>query len=69
MSVLQALTEGIRSGGIEIIDLTAPLSASTPVIKLPEPFGNTASFGLTEISRYDDSGRDRLTSALGARFP
>jgi kynurenine formamidase len=56
MSVLSALTDGIRGGGIEVIDLTAPLSASTPVIKLPEPFGNTATFGLTEISRYDHRG-------------
>jgi kynurenine formamidase len=56
MSVLEALIEGIRSGAIEVIDLTAPLSASTPVIKLPEPFGNTMSFSLTEISRYDDRG-------------
>jgi kynurenine formamidase len=56
MSVLEALTEAIRSGSVEIIDLTAPLSESTPVIMLPEPFGNTVPFSLTEISRYDDRG-------------
>jgi kynurenine formamidase len=56
MSVLGALTGGIRDGGIEVIDLTAPLSAATPVIRLPEPFGNTVSFSLTEISHYDDRG-------------
>jgi kynurenine formamidase len=56
MSVLSALTEAIRSATVEIIDLTAPLSASTPVIRLPEPFGNTASFALHEISRYDERG-------------
>jgi kynurenine formamidase len=56
MSVLNALIEAIRDETIEVIDLTAPLSASTPVIKLPEPFGNTATFALREISRYDERG-------------
>jgi kynurenine formamidase len=56
MSVLNALTEAIRNQHVEVIDLTAPLSASTPVIKLPEPFGNTISFSLHEISRYDERG-------------
>jgi kynurenine formamidase len=56
MSVLSSLTSAIRDNSIEIIDLTAPLSAATPVIMLPEPFGNTAKFGLTEISRYDERG-------------
>ena len=39
MSVLEALTEAIRSGGIGVIDLTAPLSESTPVIKLWDETG------------------------------
>ena len=56
MSVLSALTEALNSATVEVIDLTAPLSASTPVIQLPEPFGNTATFALHEISRYDDRG-------------
>jgi len=56
MSVLSDLTEAIRSSRVEIVDLTAPLSASTPIIKLPPPFSNTVSFGLREISRYDDRG-------------
>jgi kynurenine formamidase len=56
MSVLSALTQALRSGSVEVIDLTAPLSSSTPVIKLPEPFSNTTSFALHEISRYDDRG-------------
>ena len=56
MSVLNALIEAIRDETIEVIDLTAPLTASTPVIKLPEPFGNTATFALREISRYDERG-------------
>jgi kynurenine formamidase len=56
MSVLSDLTEALRDGTIDVIDLTAPLSSQTPVIRLPEPFGNTATFALHEISRYDDRG-------------
>jgi kynurenine formamidase len=56
MSLLTDLTIAIRDGGIQVIDLTAPLNDTTPVIRLPEPFGNTATFSLQEISRYDDRG-------------
>ena len=56
MSVLSALTQALDSATVEIIDLTAPLSASTPILKLPEPFGNTVTFALHEISRYDERG-------------
>ncbi|MFI6450509.1 cyclase family protein [Streptosporangium amethystogenes] len=56
MSVLQNLVESIRNGGIEVVDLTAPLSSETPILRLPEPFGNTVPFTLKEISRYDDRG-------------
>ena len=56
MSVLKALTDAVRDGSVEVIDLTAPLSASTPIIQLPPPFGNTTRFALTEISHYDERG-------------
>ncbi|MCT9930479.1 cyclase family protein [Planotetraspora sp. A-T 1434] len=56
MSVLRDLVEGIRSGGIEVLDLTAPLSETTPILLLPEQFGQTVPFTLQEISRYDDRG-------------
>jgi kynurenine formamidase len=56
MSVLSALAEAIRSATVDVIDLTAPLSSTTPILKLPEPFGNTVSFTLHEISRYDERG-------------
>lgn len=56
MSVLRDLVEGIKGGSIEVIDLTAPLAESTPILMLPEPFGNTVPFTLREISRYDDRG-------------
>ena len=56
MSVLSALTEALASATVEVIDLTAPLSPSTPVLKLPPPFSNTVPFALHEISRFDDRG-------------
>jgi len=39
-----------------VVDLTAPLQESTPILQLPEPFGNTRPFRLEEISRYDERG-------------
>jgi kynurenine formamidase len=56
MSLLAQLTAAIGDGSIEVVDLTAPLSDTTPILKLPEPFGNTVTFSLREISRYDDRG-------------
>ncbi|MBO0833459.1 MAG: cyclase family protein, partial [Actinobacteria bacterium] len=45
-----------RSSAIQVVDLTARLDATTPVIQLPEPFANTVPFSLREVSRYDDRG-------------
>src|SRR5262245_21308632 len=56
MPVLDSLIAALRATTIEVLDLTAPLSASTPVINLPEPFGYTVPFALHEISRYDERG-------------
>ena len=56
MSVLTELVAALSSGAVEVIDLTAPLSAQTPILKLPEQFGQTWRFGLTEISNYNDAG-------------
>ena len=54
MSVLTDLVAAISSDAIEVIDLTAPLSAETPILRLPEPLGQTWRFGLTEISTLRD---------------
>jgi kynurenine formamidase len=54
--LLASLVDAISTGAIEVVDLTAPLSAATPILKLPEPFGNTWRFGLSEISRYNEAG-------------
>jgi kynurenine formamidase len=56
MSVLHDLLSALNSARLEIVDLTAPLRSTTPVLQLPEPFSNTANFRLEEISRYDDRG-------------
>ena len=56
MPLLHDLIGAIRDSRIAIIDLTAPLSERTPILRLPEPFANTIPFSLEEISRYDDAG-------------
>jgi kynurenine formamidase len=56
MTVLSTLVAGLAAGSVEVIDLTAPLSADTPLLQLPEQFGQTARFELEPISRYDDAG-------------
>ncbi len=55
-SQIASLLDGLATGSVEIVDLTQPLSESTPVIKLPPPFANTPKLSRTEISRYDDRG-------------
>ncbi|WP_433205849.1 cyclase family protein [Dactylosporangium sp. CS-047395] len=56
MSLLTDLVAAVSDGSIEVVDLTAPLSGDTPILQLPEPFGNTWRFEFEEISRYDDRG-------------
>jgi kynurenine formamidase len=56
MSVLGPLVEALAAGRVEVIDLTAPLHEATPILMLPEPFGNTARFEREQISRYDERG-------------
>jgi kynurenine formamidase len=56
MPVLEQLMAAIRSSAVDVIDLTARLESSTPIIQLPPPFANTLPFSLEEISRYDDRG-------------
>lgn len=45
MPVLDQLLAALASAAVEIIDLTAPLESSTPVIRLPEP----CKYGLTQL--------------------
>lgn len=56
MTLLRDLLDAIAGGTVEVVDLTAPLSETTPILMLPEPFGNTVRFEREEISRYDERG-------------
>ena len=51
-----SLIEALAGGAVEILDLTQPLSESTPVIRLPEQFEQTPGLKVHEISRYDERG-------------
>ena len=56
MADLASLAARIIDGTIEVVDLTSPLHAGTPILQLPPEFGQTVPFELEEISRYDDRG-------------
>lgn len=49
---------GLTTGAVEVVDLTQPLSESTPVIELPEPYVNSPGLSRRELARYD--GRNPL---------
>lgn len=55
-NILPDFTRALAAGAIEVVDLTQELSEDTPVLILPEPFGQTAAFSRQEISRYDERG-------------
>lgn len=55
-SALLRFAEALSGGSIAVVDLTQELSEDTPVLVLPEPFGQTAPFSRQEISRYDERG-------------
>jgi kynurenine formamidase len=56
MPVLADLLDALRTGRVEVVDLTAPLHSGTPILKLPPPFANASPFTLTEMSRFDERG-------------
>jgi kynurenine formamidase len=53
---LEALALALADGSVRVVDLTQPLSESTPVLQLPPPFANTPGLSREDISRYDDLG-------------
>lgn len=57
-STLTSLVQGIITGNITIVDLTATLAPDTPVLQLPTEFGWGVSwpFHIEEISRYNEKG-------------
>jgi kynurenine formamidase len=50
------LTAALADGSVEVVDLTQPLSETTPVLVLPEPFANTPHLSRRRLSRFDDDG-------------
>ena len=56
MTVLSSLVGALASGAVTVVDLTQPLTDSTPLLQLPEPFVNTPGWKLHELSAYDDRG-------------
>jgi kynurenine formamidase len=74
LSTLTALVRGLAVGTIEAIDLTAPLSESTPIIGLPADHGQPWPFSRELISRYDAAGPTvywnniRLSEHTGTHF-
>jgi kynurenine formamidase len=68
------LADAICSGSIEVVDLTAPLSEQTPVIRLPADHGQAWPFSREAISRYDERGPQaywsnlRLSEHTGTHF-
>lgn len=55
-STLQQFVQELKSGKIEIIDLSHTLQPKTSVIKLPDPFAQTLPFSIEEISNFDERG-------------
>jgi kynurenine formamidase len=74
MAILADLVASMRSGAIEVVDLTAPLSESTPIIALPADHGQPWAFQREAISHYDSAGPTvywnniRLSEHTGTHF-
>ncbi|MDO5103082.1 MAG: cyclase family protein [Lautropia sp.] len=54
--VLNALTEGLLSGRVRVVDLTQTLSPEFPTLQLPPQFAQVKPFTIERISKYDDKG-------------
>jgi len=55
-SAVEDLVAGLAGGSVSVVDLTQPLSESTPVLVLPEPFANTPHLSRRALSKFDDAG-------------
>jgi kynurenine formamidase len=51
-----ALSAALLEGTVEVVDLTAPLSRTTPVLELPPGMAPIPRFELEELARYDEAG-------------
>jgi kynurenine formamidase len=74
MAALAELMGALRSGAVEVIDLTTPLSEQTPTIELPPDRGQPWAFSREVISDYDAAGPTvywnniRLSEHTGTHF-
>jgi kynurenine formamidase len=50
------LIAALAAGEAEVVDLTQPLSETTPVLQLPAPFANTPHLSRKPLSHYDEAG-------------
>jgi kynurenine formamidase len=56
LRVLASLLDALAAGDVRAVDLTQPLSETTPILQLPPPFVNTPGWKTHELSRYDERG-------------
>ncbi|MEA2155522.1 MAG: hypothetical protein QOE11_1662 [Solirubrobacteraceae bacterium] len=50
------LLGALADGSVRVVDLTQPLSETTPVLVLPEPFANTPHLSRRQLSHFDEAG-------------
>ena len=55
-SVATTLAQALAGGSLEVVDLTARLSSTTPTLELPDPFVNLIDFSIDYQAEYDDRG-------------
>ena len=56
-TTLGQLADLLGTGGVEVVDLTAPLGPDTPLLKLPPEFAkDTPKIEIHRISEYDQDG-------------
>lgn len=57
-------TAALASGAVTVVDLTAPLSSSTPVLPLPAGMAPIPRFELEELARYDERGETSYQNGI-----
>ncbi|GAB93782.1 cyclase family protein [Gordonia rhizosphera] len=55
-ALVPTFLDAIAGGRLEVVDLTTPLSSSTPALRLPAPFANLIDFSLEEVSAFNEPG-------------
>lgn len=58
------LASAVASGAVTVVDLTAKLSASTPVLPLPEGMAPIPRFELEELAKYDERGETSYQNGI-----